>query len=127
MISRIVSWAMALLIGAAFGTAGTFGVTSVPPIGLIVAMVGCAAILVGLRLVAEDRWTIVWGALGMYAAVLLFSMRGPGGSVVLPDTVASQVWMIGIGLIILVIAAWPDLSRLRAAGATRPAPARTDS
>lgn len=114
---------MAVAIGFAFGTAGTFGVSARPsefPLGLIVAMLGCAAILIALRQLSDDRWGVVLGAVGMYGAILIFSLRGPGGSVVLADVWQSQVWMYGAGLIVLLIAAWPDLSRLRTATPERP-------
>ncbi len=122
-LSRIATFVMSFIIGAVFGTAGTIGFSSGADLlylGLILAFVGCAAILVSLRILAEDRWAAIAGGVGMYLAVFVFSMRGPGGSVVVPDTGLSQVWLIGVGVIILIVAAWPDFRRLRAAAPSTP-------
>ncbi|MDR2294589.1 MAG: DUF6113 family protein [Microbacterium sp.] len=127
-LSRIATFVMSFIIGAVFGTAGTIGFSAgadLLHLGLILAFVGCLAILVSLRILAEDRWAAIAGGVGMYLAVFVFSMRGPGGSVVVPDTGLSQVWLIGVGVIILIVAAWPDLRRVRPASA--PAGERTPS
>lgn len=110
---------MVAVIGFGFGAAGTFGVfarPTTPPVGLIVALVAAAAVLLAVRLLADDRWSVIGAALGMYGAILLFSLRGPGGSVVMPNVWQSMVWMYGSALIILLVAAWPDMSRIRALG-----------
>lgn len=122
VLARIFSWLMVAVIGFAFGTAGTFGVYARPntiPLGLVISLVGVTAILIAVRLLADDRWSVIFAAVGVYAAILVFSLRGPGGSVVLPDAPSSMIWMYGSALIILVVAAWPDLSRLRTAATTR--------
>lgn len=106
---------MAAVIGFGFGAAGTFGVSTMPtpiPVGLIVSLIGCAAIMIALRLLADDRWAVLAGGIGMYAAVLVLMQRGPGGSVVLPNTLSSMVWIVGVAGIILLVVAWPDRSRL---------------
>lgn len=114
-IARIITWIMAAVIGFGFGAAGSFGVSTLPtpvPVGLIVSLLGCAAILVALRLLADDRWAVLAGGVGMYAAVLVLMQRGPGGSVVLPDSILSIVWILGVAGVILLVVAWPDRARL---------------
>ncbi len=114
-IARIVTWIMSAVIGFGFGAAGSFGVSTLPtpiPTGLIVSLLGCTAILVALRLLADDRWAVLAGGIGMYAAVLVLMQRGPGGSVVLPDSILSIVWILGVAGVILLVVAWPDPARL---------------
>lgn len=111
---RIAGWILAAIIGALFGAAGTITHGALPtpvPIGLIIAFVGCAAILVALRCLTEDRITVVAGAIGMYLAVFLLSQRGPGGSVVVPATTLGYVWTLGIAVIILLVVTWPRFKR----------------
>ena len=115
--ARLVGWIVSAVIGAVFGAAGTIPHASLAepvPVGLIISAIGCAGILVALRTLAQDRWAAAAGGVGMFAAVLLLSGRGPGGSVLVPDTPLAQIWMVVVGLIILVVVAWPDLRGLRA-------------
>ncbi|WP_040164981.1 hypothetical protein [Microbacterium gorillae] len=110
VVSKIITWLLALIIGAVFGAAGTVGVSSAPPVGFIVSLIGCLAILIALRSFGEDRWAAVAGGVGMYGMVFLLSQRGPGGSVLLPAANPySTWWLIGVGAIILVVLAWPNL------------------
>lgn len=107
---------MALAIGAVFGTAGTISYASMPwglPFGIIVSLVGCAAILVAIRVIAHDRIAVVAAALGMLAALVLFSQVGPGGSIIVPDSPLAMVWSIGLTAVVVLIVAWPDMSKLR--------------
>ena len=118
---QILLGVIAAAVGAIFGIAGTiahaftFGVV---PVGLLLALIGCAALLVGLRLLFPHRWIAWIGGLGMLAALLLFSGQGPGGSVVVPQPAEGEfpigiVWTYAVTGVVLLICAWPDLSRMR--------------
>lgn len=114
---RILTWLMAFVLGGVFGAAGTIGYASMPvglPLGIVVGFVGCAALLVGIRIVAEDRIAAAAAGAGMLLTLVLFSGVGPGGSVVVPDSVLGMVWSLGLTAVVVAIVAWPDASRLRA-------------
>ncbi|MGN7967779.1 histidinol dehydrogenase [Microbacterium sp. 22296] len=130
MILRIIGWAVAFLIGAFYGTAGTVGqafLVGPVPVGLILATAGSAALLVALRTLTGDRINALAGGLGITAATFLFSQVGPGGSAIVAAPTAGTEWVplvwtvVGPALMVLV-AMWPDFSRLRAASS--PAPSR---
>jgi len=114
-ISRSLSWIAAAFVGAVYGTAGTIahGFTwGVLPVGLIVGALACAALLVAVRALTHDRWATLATAIGMVIMLLLVSGEGPGGSVIVPNTVLGQVWIyLVLGIAFLVII-WPDLRRL---------------
>jgi len=115
--ARIVTWILALVAGSVFGVAGTithaYRAGSIP-VGLALACVGCAALLVAVRLLIEERGVVWWCGLGMIGAMALFSGRGPGGSVVVPQAVEGEfpygiAWMGLLTLIVVIVAAWPRI------------------
>jgi len=76
---------------------------------------------VGVRLVTEGRLSTVAVAVGLVGAVALFSLKGPGGSVLIPDDLAGQVWVFAPAVVSAVAIAWPELGRrLRAGAAAEP-------
>lgn len=125
--TRLLTAVLALVAGAIFGVAGTIAhsyTLGVVPVGLIVALAACAALLIGLRLLVEDRWITWIAGLGMIALLLVYSGRGPGGSVVVPEAAPGDfpigvVWTYALTGVVLLVGAWPDMSRLRQAA--RPA------
>ncbi|WP_295788508.1 histidinol dehydrogenase [uncultured Microbacterium sp.] len=126
-ILRVVGWVVALLVGAFYGAAGTVGqafLVGPLPVGLILATIGSAALLVALRSLTGDRINALAGGLGLTAATYLFSQIGPGGSAIVAAPTAGTEWIpivwtvVGPALMVLV-ALWPDFSRLN--DAPRPA------
>lgn len=123
---RTLTWAVSLLIGVVYGTAGTIAqayTLHAIPVGLILSLLGIGAMFIAMRGMTGDRWTALAGGLGALAATVVFSGTGPGGSVVVPATPAGEinlglVWAIGLVIIATVVVAWPDLSK---------APGRTDN
>jgi hypothetical protein len=121
--SRILLAVLVFVAGGVFGVAGTIAHAyelGVFPVGLVLALVGCAALLIGLRLLIEDRWMTWIAGLGMLAMLLVYSGKGPGGSVVVPEPVEGEfplgiVWTYALTGVVLLAGAWPDLARLRAA------------
>ncbi|WP_292787965.1 MULTISPECIES: histidinol dehydrogenase [unclassified Microbacterium] len=113
-LSRVLSWVAAALVGGVYGVAGTIAhsVTWGPiPIGLIVAAIACAAILIAVRALTHDRGAAVAAGLGMLGMIVLISGVGPGGSVVVQDTLAGRIWTYLAAGIVLLVIAWPSFSR----------------
>jgi hypothetical protein len=123
VLSRIAALALALVIGAVYGTAATVAHSYALgwfPLGLILATVGSAALLVALRLLTKDRWMALAGGLGILGVAFLFSQIGPGGSaIVAPQSAATEwvalAWTLVVPALLAFVVAWPDLSSLRAA------------
>lgn len=121
-LSRWGSWIVALVVGIVFGVAGTIGQGSTwagVPIGLVVALIGTTAILLGVRLLTGDRWAALATGLGAMIATLVFSGRGPGGSVVVPAPAEGAVstgiiWTIGVPIAVALVVAWPSRPARRA-------------
>jgi len=111
----VLSWVAAALVGGVYGVAGTIAhsVTWGPvPIGLIVAAIACAAILVAVRALTHDRGAAVAAGLGMIGMLVLISGVGPGGSVVVPDSLSGQIWTYVVAGIVLLVVAWPSFARV---------------
>ncbi len=114
------TWAVALLIGVAFGAAGTVGQAAgwgPIPIGLVIALVGFSSLLVAVRLLVSDRWAAAATGAGATLAAIVLSGRGPGGSVVVPAPVdgtlsAGLVWTFAVPIVTAVVVAWPSMNAL---------------
>lgn len=130
LLVKALTWLGALIAGAVFGMAGTIcyaslvvrfplgPVEGVIPFGLVLAAVACLAILLAVRLLADDRGAVVATGLGMLGALFLFSSRGPGGSVVVPQAAEGElplglIWAWTLAIVIVLVAAWPDLRGIR--------------
>lgn len=125
MLSRGLSWLAAALVGAVYGIAATIAhsFTIGPiPVGMILGGVACAALLIALRALTGDRWAALAAGLGMMALLLVISQRGPGGSIVVPNTALGNIWMYVAAGIVMLVVAWPDTRRLRDLSASAAAP-----
>ena len=94
---RIATWLVAFLVGAVYGLAGTIAHAyrlGWFPLGLVLAIIGSAALLAAVRLLTADRWAALATGLGMILATLVFSGRGPGGSVIVPQTDLAVIWTV---------------------------------
>lgn len=118
-LARTATWIVAVVIGLVFGVAGTIGQAAMwgpVPLGLVIAIIGVAALLLAVRLLTGDRWTALATGLGAMIATMVFSGRGPGGSVVVPAPVDGAistgiVWTIAVPLFTALIVGWPRLVR----------------
>lgn len=109
--ARIGTWIVALVVGLVYGVAGTIAhayTLAWFPLGLILALVGSAALLLAVRLLTSDRWATLATGLGMLVATLVFSGSGPGGSVVVPQNGLAVVWTISVPIIVALVVAWPE-------------------
>ncbi len=112
---------MALCVGAFYGVAGTIGqayLWGVLPVGLIVALLGVAGVVAGLRLMTGDRWVALSCGLGAMITTIIFSGRGPGGSVVVPAPAEGELstgllWSFGLPVIVAIIVGWPSFAAAR--------------
>jgi hypothetical protein len=124
MLSRIVSAVLLVLTGALFGVIGTIAHQSSVtwgiglPLGLIGALTAFAALLVGLRLLGHSRLPALLAASGAIAVILLFTQSSAGGSVLIPNNLAGQVWLVGPIVIAAIVLAWPDVRGRRPSGGT---------
>lgn len=122
-VSRVLSWVAAALVGGVYGVAGTIAHSVMwgpIPIGLIVAAIACASILVAVRALTHDRGAAVAAGLGMLGMLVLISGVGPGGSVVVQDSPTGRIWTYLAAGIVLLVVAWPSLSRTPARPASAP-------
>ncbi|MDF2045442.1 histidinol dehydrogenase [Microbacterium sp. Kw_RZR3] len=119
-ILRVVGWVVALLIGAFYGAAGTIGQAfrlGPVPLGLLLATIGSAALLVALRTLTGDRVNALAGGLGISLATYVFSQPGPGGSAIVAAPSPGMEWIpvvwtiVGPALMVFV-AFWPSFSHL---------------
>lgn len=117
--ARIGTWVVAFIVGAVYGVAGTIAqgfALGWLPLGLLIAIVGSAALVAAVRLLTADRWAALAVGLGVMIATLVFSGRGPGGSVVVPQAAAGGfnpglAWTIAVPLLVAVVVAWPERVR----------------
>jgi hypothetical protein len=119
--SKVLSWVAAALVGGVYGIAGTIAHSltwGIIPVGLIVGAIACAAILTAVRVLTHDRGAALAAGLGMIGMLLVISGVGPGGSVVVEDTIAGRIWTYLVAGLVLLVVAWPSFSRL---------PARTEA
>ena len=95
-VSRIPTLFIAALAGAVFGVVGTVAHAATIwgiPVGLVLGILGAAALMLAIRLLA-DRWASVAAGVGITLAVIVFSGEGPGGSVIAPAGIAAVVWTV---------------------------------
>ncbi|KJQ53593.1 hypothetical protein [Microbacterium sp. SA39] len=114
-VSRVLSWVAAALVGGVYGVAGTIGHSLMwgpIPVGLIVGAIACGAILIAVRALTHDRGAAVAAGLGMLGMLVLISGVGPGGSVVVADSLAGRIWTYLVAGLVLLVVAWPSFSRI---------------
>ena len=85
------------------------------PLGLIGALLAFTALLVGLRLLGHSRLPALLAALGGIAVILLFTQQSAGGSVLIPNNLLGQIWLVAPILLAAVVIAWPDVHGRRTA------------
>jgi len=116
MQNRLGASTLAFVVGLVLGVVGTFnhrGVIGIGdallPWGLVVALLGAACFLVGLRLYSGSRVVTLAGVLGLLIPIFVFSFEGPGGSVVIVQDNTGRIWDWVPALIAVGVLAWPNL------------------
>lgn len=121
LATRIIAYVLAFALGGLFGILGTvvhqisvsvFGLFDLP-VGLVVALPAVALLLVGLRLIAPSRLAALLAAIALVGVVALLSQPSRGGSVLIPDSTAGLVWLVGSTLVAVVVLCWPRLGTPR--------------
>ncbi|GAA1056717.1 hypothetical protein GCM10017608_20860 [Agromyces luteolus] len=114
--SRIGTLAISFAVGVVYGTVATIGHRHAweiggasIPWGVVAGLVGVAALLLGIRLVAGGRAAAAAAAAGVVGSVAVLALPGPGGSVLVADGVVGIVWAIGPAIVSVLVVAWPSL------------------
>jgi hypothetical protein len=126
--NRFAVAAVAFIAGLVYGALATIGHRHelrlgdiVLPWGIVAALTGVAALLIGIRLMI-GRLAAGAAAVGVIVIVALLSLPGLGGSVLVPATTIGTIWAVGPALIAVLVVAWPSAALLRGRpGAGRPA------
>ncbi|MFT2753777.1 PIG-L family deacetylase [Clavibacter sp. Sh2088] len=115
---RIGTALASVVLGVLVGTVGTAAHrATVPvggialPVGLVLALVTLACLLVAFRLLLVDRLHALCLGLGVVAAVAVLGTRGPSGSVLFPDDGISQVWAVAPAILVAAVVVWPRFAR----------------
>jgi len=133
--TRVGTWAIAAVIGIVYGVAGTIGQAAMwgpIPLGLIIAVIGVGALMLAVRVLIADRWAALATGLGIMIASLVFSGKGPGGSVVVPAPAENEVstgiiWTIAVPIVTALIVAWPAFAASRTSDVTGDSTATGDT
>jgi LmbE family N-acetylglucosaminyl deacetylase len=118
---RAVASLVALAAGVVFGVLGTvahqatvvLGPVTLPT-GLVLATLAASALLVGLRLVLDDRVVVLACTIGLVGSIFLLSLKSTGGSVLVPAGLAGTLWTVLPTLVASLVLAWPRLPQRKA-------------
>ena len=126
MAARIINLILLFIAGAILGAVGTIAhqstvtLAGVPvPWGITVALFAYTCLLIGLRLLNPGRAQALAAALGTIAMTFLFSLKGLGGSVLIPDNLLGKVWVVAPIVIAAIVIAWPRLPQRGAVSQNR--------
>ena len=81
------------------------------PWGLVAALLTVTAYVLGLRLVSDTRMLALFGAIGVVVVIMLLSLPGPGGGVIVPGNLYGTVWAAAPSIIFVVLIAFPSPRR----------------
>jgi hypothetical protein len=116
MAMRILNLILLFIAGAILGAVGTIAhqstitLAGVPvPWGITVALLAYTCLLIGLRMLNPGRAQALAAALGTIAMTFIFSLKGVGGSVLIPDNLLGKVWVVAPIVIAAIVIAWPRL------------------
>ncbi len=108
--------AVALVIGMLYGAVTTIGHRSqlhlgdaALPWGIVAALCGVLALLLGMRLVAGGRVAASAAAVGIVGMVAVLTLPGLGGSVLIAGDLIGTIWSVAPALIAVLVIAWPKL------------------
>lgn len=117
-LGTLIASVLGVLIGGFAGGITTLvhrqwvGAAPLPvPWGLIAGLAVLAAVLLGLRIVFDSRVVAAVAAVGMLGMIALFSLQGPGGSVLVADDALGWTWMIAPPVIAVAVVLWPQPRR----------------
>jgi len=115
LLARIGSTALAAFGGAVLGVIGSFTHQSLPPLGVILALVTAALLLIGVRATTRGRLPTAATALLLGGVAGWLALPSASGSVIIPANLPGYAWSFGIVFIALIVLAWPAVQRPRQA------------
>lgn len=77
------------------------------PWGVVVAIIVLSAYFIAVRLLAATRWPVIFAALGAILTIGLFSLQGPGGSLLIVGNLQGLIWAYGPVVIAAIVIIWP--------------------
>ena len=77
------------------------------PWGLVLSLIVLTAYVLGLRFASDSRLPALFGAIGVVVAIMLLSLPGPGGGVIVPGNLVGTLWATLPSLIFVVVIALP--------------------
>lgn len=120
MATRILNALILVVLGAVLAAVATVAhqssvkVVGIPvPWGLLLGLIAVGSLLVGVRLVTGARIPTLAASVGVVGMIGLFSLKSQGGSVLIPDDLVGQVWVLAPVAIAAIAVAWPRLTRRR--------------
>ncbi|MEV6791068.1 DUF6113 family protein [Streptomyces sp. NPDC051320] len=116
---RVAGYAGLLVLGALTGVAGALVQGDWFPGGLVLALLGAAALFYGGRLTTGTGVGVAAPALGWLIAVILLTATRPEGDFVFGAGVGSYVFLLG-GMVAAVICATLRTPAWSASGSARP-------
>jgi hypothetical protein len=126
MAARILNLVLLFIAGAILGAVGTIAHQSTVtiagvhvPWGITVALLAYTCLLIGLRLLNAGRAQALAAALGTIVMTFLFSLKGAGGSVLIPDDLLGKIWVVAPIVIAAIVIAWPRLPQRGAVAQNR--------
>lgn len=108
---RAALFLVGAVAGLLVGVVATFAHQSMPPLGVILALVTSTVFLVGLRLAAPSRAAVVGAVAALLGVTALLSLPSLGGSLVVPANPVGYTWLIGVMVVGAVVATWPRTQR----------------
>ena len=96
--------------GAVLGLVGTFAHQSLPPVGVMIALVTIGLYIGGLRAWGGVRTPAAAGSIGLAVVVGPLATAG-GGTVLVPANTAGYLWLGGVTAIVFIALAWPHIQQ----------------
>jgi hypothetical protein len=109
LIDRLVVTGGVIAVGVLIGVLTTLHHLSIPPWGVVVALVVLLAWGVGLRLITPGRGATLAGLLAALGAQFVLA-AGSQTSIIVSASLMGYVFTLGGVVIALVVLAWPDMS-----------------
>lgn len=106
-ILELVGVGIAAGIGVVAGAVLTFTHRQLEPWGLVAGLVIVTALLLGFRLAFDGRRHAIAAGFGLVAAVAVFALLTPSGSVLVVADALGYAWVFGSALFALVVLTWP--------------------
>lgn len=107
--------AFGAIIGALMTAVHQSSVTIGIPIawGLVLALSASTGFVVGLRVLTSSRIIPILATVGIMGATAYLAQPTVGGSVIVPANIVGVIWTFAPAAVILVVVAWPNLSRVK--------------